>query len=150
MDDKVEKKENIYKKCLTDENYKYWRKVQREQLGISANLYFIFSSAIFGFTLNFLIDKKNEYLCLCQKFPLIISLIPLLISIFYFAKFTDNRLKDFKETSKLFSLCKNEEEVLSETDKTGKLTWEYYNTQVKFLKFGFSFSLIGFFMYIIF
>lgn len=58
MDD-IEKNKSLNKKCLQDPNYKYWRGVQREQLGVSANLYFVFSSAIFGFTLNFLFDKKK-------------------------------------------------------------------------------------------
>ena len=30
-------------------NYKHWREIQRNQLGVSANLYFIFTSAIFGY-----------------------------------------------------------------------------------------------------
>lgn len=84
------------------------------------------------------------------KAPLSISLILLLISLYYFAKFTDNRLKDFRETSRLYSNCKTEEQVLSETDKIGKLTWQYYDNQVEFLKLGFTFSLFGFVSYLIF
>lgn len=146
----IENNGNSKKKCLTDENYKYWRGVQREQLGVSANLYFVFSSAIFGFTLNFLFDNKSECLCFLVKLPLYFSLISLLISICYFAKFTENRLNDFRETSRLYGDCKTEEEVLSATDKIGKLTWEYYYEQVKYLKFGFIFSLCGFVLYLIF
>ena len=44
--EKLKEKKDFY-------NYKYWREVQRNQLGVSANLYFIFSSAIFGYILNF-------------------------------------------------------------------------------------------------
>ena len=69
---------NSKKKCLNDKNYIYWRGVQREQLGVSANLYFVFSSAIFGFTLNFLFDNKSECLCFLVKLPLYFSLISLL------------------------------------------------------------------------
>jgi hypothetical protein len=145
-----EKQNNSKKECLNDKNYKYWRGVQREQLGVSANLYFVFSSAIFGFTLNFLFEKKNEYLHYFIKAPLLFSLILLLISIYYFAKFTENRLKDFKMTSGLYKDCKTEKQVLRETDEIGKLTWKYYHSQVKCLKFGFIFSLCGFVLYLIF
>lgn len=138
------------KKCLQDDNYKYWRGVQRQQLGVSANLYFVFSSAIFGFTLNFLFDKKNECLYLFVESTLFISLFLLLISICYFAKFTENRLKDFKMTSGLYKDCKTEKQVLSETDEIGKLTWKYYYEQVRYLKFGFIFSLCGFVLYLFF
>ena len=141
---------NSKKKCLTDKNYIYWRGVQREQLGVSANLYFVFSSAIFGFTLNFLFDNKSECLCFLVKLPLYFSLISLLISICYFAKFTENRLNDFKMTSGLYKDCKTEKQVLSKTDNIGKLTWSYYYEQVKYLKFGFIFSLVGFVLYLFF
>lgn len=149
MDD-IEENKDSKKKCLKDKNYKYWREVQREQLGVSANLYFVFSSAIFGFTLNFLFDNKSECLCYFIKAPLLISLVLLLISICYFAKFTENRLKDFKMTSGLYKDCKTEKQVLSKTDEVGKLTWEYYYKQVKYLKFGFIFSLCGFVLYLFF
>jgi hypothetical protein len=146
----IENNGNSKKKCLKDQNYKYWRGVQREQLGVSANLYFIFSSAIFGFALNFLFDNKSECLCFLVKLPLYFSLILLLISIFYFAKFNENRLNDFRKTSRLYGDCKTEEEVLSATYNIGKLTWEYYYKQVKCLKWGFVFSLCGFVLYLIF
>ena len=146
----IEKKNEINEECLKDVNYKYWRGVQREQLGVSSNLYFVFSSAIFGFALNFLFEKKNEYLHYFIKAPLLISLILLLISICYFAKFTENRLNDFRKTSRLYGDCKTEEEVLSATDKIGKLTWEYYENQVTFLKLGFTFALVGFVLYLFF
>jgi hypothetical protein len=51
--EKSNKKDEFY-------NYKDWREIQRNQLGISANLYFVFSSAIFGYTLNFLLADKNK------------------------------------------------------------------------------------------
>lgn len=146
----IEENEDSKKKCLQDQNYKYWRGVQREQLGVSANLYFVFSSAIFGFALNFLFDNKSECLCFLVKLPLYFSLILLLISICYFAKFTENRLNDFRKTSRLYGDCKTEEEVLSATDNIGKLTWEYYENQVTFLKLGFTFALVGFVLYLFF
>ena len=146
----IENNRNSKKKCLQDVNYKYWRGVQREQLGVSANLYFVFSSAICGFTLNFLFEKKNEYLHYFIKAPLLISLILLLTSIYYFAKFTENRLNDFRDTSRLYGRCKTEKQVLNETDKIGKLTWQYYENQVTFLKLGFTFALVGFILYLFF
>lgn len=48
--------------------YEYFRSIQREQLGYSANIYFVFSSAIIGFVLNLLIEKKSIIICI----PLII------------------------------------------------------------------------------
>ncbi len=39
-----------------------WRDIQREQLGYSANIYFLFNSAILGFGLDLWINKKAFYL----------------------------------------------------------------------------------------
>ena len=47
--------------CNTNSNYKYWREVQRTQLGISANLYFIFCSAIFRFILKTMQFKISSF-----------------------------------------------------------------------------------------
>ena len=80
-------------------NYKYWREIQRNQLGVSANLFFVITSAIFGFIINLLITEKNKLNCI-SKTLLITSLIFLLISFIFYIVFTQNRLNDFRETSK--------------------------------------------------
>lgn len=124
-------------------DYKYWREVQRNQLGVSANLYFIFSSAIFGYVINFTIVNKDDFFH-CEIYLLIQSLIFLLISFLFYTLFTENRLKDFKRTAELI----NDNSVAIEniprlTKKRGVDSWSYYNLQRYSLLVGFIFALIG-------
>ncbi len=49
------------------DDYRKWRNIQREQLGISANLYMIFSSASIGFVLNLLLDKERHFTLFLKK-----------------------------------------------------------------------------------
>lgn len=148
MEEKIEKKEYNHKKCLKEENYKYWRQVQREQLGISANLYFIFGSAILGFSLNFLINKKDALICE-SKILLIISIFFLIFSLFSYALFTNNRLNDFRDTAGYFNKDKRQKEVSKLTKEIGKRTWLYYDAQRFILFIGFIFALIGIGIYIL-
>lgn len=134
-------------------NYKHWREIQRNQLGTSANLYFVFSSAIFGFILNFLIEK-SYVLFYGEKFFLITAMIFLLISLIFYTFFTENRLKDFQNTAKLIKDVKNYDEIKYYDEITklseaiGKRSWNLYYNQRCFLILGFLFSLIGFSIYI--
>lgn len=138
---KFEKQKLKEKKEFYD--YKYWREVQRNQLGVSANLYFIFSSAIFGYVINFTIVNKDDFFH-CEIYLLIPSLIFLLISFLFYALFTENRLKDFRKTAELI----NDNSVAIEniprlTKKRGVDSWSYYNLQRYSLLVGFIFALIG-------
>lgn len=134
-------------------NYKHWREIQRNQLGTSANLYFVFSSAIFGFILNFLIQNKIT-IENCERFFCILSLLSLFISLLFYACFTENRLKDFQNTAKLIKDIKNYDElkyyneITKLTEAIGKRSWNLYDKQRYFLILGFIFSLIGFVIYI--
>ena len=128
-------------------SYNYWREVQRNQLGTSANLYFIFSSAIFGFTLNFFILEKDLLNCL-EKVIFLFSIIFILISLFFYALFTENRLKDFRMTAQLIFNNKSETEVRQLTSSIGIKTWSYYNLQRYSLFIGFLISLVGFSIYL--
>jgi hypothetical protein len=135
------------KKRIDFYNYNYWRDLQRNQLGTSANLYFVFSSAIFGFTLNFFIAEKNLLKC-PEKIIFTFSLISILISLFFYALFTENRLKDFRKTAQLIDDKKSEIEVRELTKSIGINTWSYYNLQRYSLFIGFLISLIGFSIYL--
>lgn len=123
-------------------NYRYWREVQRNQLGVSANLYFIFTSAIFGFILNFLVGYKSQ-LFHCEKHFLIPSLAFLLISFLFYALFTENRLKDFRKTAELINEKESFENISRLTKKRGINSWSYYDLQRYSLLVGFIFALIG-------
>lgn len=140
------------KSCLLPENvelYRKWREIQRIQLGISANLYLIFASAVLGFDLKFLIEEK-DYINLLFKVPLTISIILLVISHFYYARLTHNRLIDFRLTSYWLKKGKTEFEVARLTRKKGEITWKYYNYQRCTLIIGFLISLVFFGVYIYF
>ncbi len=138
--EKLKEKKDFY-------NYKYWREVQRNQLGVSANLYFIFSSAIFGYILNFLMEKNN-ILFYEEKFFLITSLIFLLISLIFYSIFTENRLQDFRDTANNIDKSLDYDEIRKLTESIGKRSWNLYDKQRCFLILGFGFSLIGFLLYI--
>lgn len=128
-------------------NYKYWREIQRNQLGISSNLYFLFSSAIFGFVLSFILEK-NQCINIYEKCLLIISLIFLLISLFFYVLFTENRLNDFRQTARYINDGKKFDEISKLTESTGDRSWDLYYKQRCFLIQGFVFSLIGFLVYL--
>lgn len=128
-------------------NYKYWREIQRKQLGISANLYFLFSSAVFGFEVNFLIVNK-DILNLVVEVLLALSLFVILISLFSYAIFTDNRLMDFKETARFIDAGKSKNEIKNLTKARGINTWTYYNWQKFSLFAGIAISLLGFSFYL--
>ena len=138
--EKSKKKDEFY-------NYKYWRDIQRNQLGISANLYFVFSSAIFGFELNFLITNKGKLNC-PENITLSFSLIAILISLFFYTIVTDNRLKDFRNTAQLINDGKSNDEIKAATKSAGEKTWSCYNRQRYSVFIGFIISLIGFSIYL--
>jgi len=130
-----------------NELYRYWRGVQREQLGLSANIYMIFGSAILGFLVNFLVTNKCT-IGLFIKIALFIGALLVFCSLFIYSKFTKNRLNDFRNTARLLNSGKNEEEVRKETELLGKRTWELYICQICFLTFGFLISFFGLSIYI--
>lgn len=122
--------------------YRYWRDVQRNQLGISANLYMVFSSAILGYVLNFLVVQRNEAEC-STIIVLTISLSFLILSLIFYGWFTYNRLTDFRRTAQLLYKGKSERTVGILTSKVGNCTWYLYYIQLLWLILGFIFSLIG-------
>ncbi len=124
-----------------------WRDIQRDQLGVSANLYFIFGTAILGYNLDLLINKKN--LLACESIVLLtISESFIILSLFFYALFTNNRLYDFRQTAKYYKQNKTTEEISELTDRIGKNTWLFYRIEMFLLFFGFIFALIGIGIYI--
>lgn len=132
---------------MDNERYRYWREVQRTQLGLSANLYMVFASAILGLVTNFLITKKFK------AGDWTIGLLSLgafliLVSLFFYGWFVQNRLSDFQDTARWFKRGKTEREVGVLTRKNGEFTWTLYKRQRCLLVVGFIISLIGFSIYI--
>jgi hypothetical protein len=138
---KLENK-NTFSENQNEELNKYWREVQREQLGTSANIYMLFSSAILGFVLHFLIEKKDILVCSIMIF-LSIATGFLIFSLGFYGWFTHNRLKDFRKTARYFRFGKKEKEVGELTRDIGIFTWNLYDIQRIFLFLGFIFSVIG-------
>lgn len=131
---------------MDKKRYRYWREVQRTQLGVSANLYMAFASAVFGYIVNFLATK--EFIECVSKVILIIGIVFLLLSLIFYSWFTHNRLKDFRKTAKLFGQGYSETEVSNKTSELGELTWNLYDFQRYCLIAGFIISLLGFSIYI--
>ena len=124
-----------------------WRDIQREQLGYSANIYFLFSSAILGFSLDLWVNKK-DCLSSVSVVLLTISISFIILSLIFYALFTNNRLNDFRQTAKYYKKEKTASEVSELTEKIGERSWLYYYIQIFFLAFGFLFALIGIGIYI--
>lgn len=119
-----------------------WRDIQREQLGYSANIYFLFSSAILGFSLDLWVNKKDILSCVSVVL-LTISISFIILSLIFYALFTNNRLNDFRQTAKYYKKEKTPNEVSELTEKIGERTWLFYYIQILFLALGFVFSLLG-------
>ena len=119
-----------------------WRDIQREQLGYSANIYFLFSSAILGFSLDLWVNKKDTLSCVSVVL-LSISISFIILSLIFYALFTNNRLNDFRQTAKYYKKEKTPNEVSELTEKIGERTWLFYYIQILFLALGFVFSLLG-------
>lgn len=119
-----------------------WRDIQREQLGYSANIYFLFSSAILGFSLDLWVNKKDFLSCISIVL-LTISISFIILSLVFYALFTNNRLNDFRQTAEHYRNKKTVTEVSELTKKIGERTWLFYYIQILFLSLGFVFALIG-------
>lgn len=131
---------------IDNERYRYWREVQRTQLGVSANLYMAFASAVFGYTVNFLVT--TEIIDCVTKVTLIIGIVFLLLSLIFYSWLTHNRLKDFRKTAQLFGEGDSEKEVGNKTSELGELSWNLYDFQRYSLTAGFIISLCGFSIFI--
>lgn len=124
-----------------EQTYFYWRGEQRKQLGVCANLYFLFSSALLGFVVNLLVEKEPKS---CPAIViLIVSSLFLISAVVLFGVFNDNRLKDFRMTARLSGLAKTPKEIEEETDLIGKKTWTCFFWMRGLLFLGFIFSIIG-------
>ena len=122
--------------------YRDWRKAERNQLGLSANLYMVFASAILGYTVNLLVTEKEEVGC-ASLVILSIGICFLLLSLIFYGWFTQNRLADFRKTAQHLNDGKTEHEAGKLTRKIGECTWNLYYLQLLWLVLGFVFSLIG-------
>ena len=132
---------------MDKKRYRYWRDVQRTQLGVSANLYMVFASAILGYIVNFLVTKRDEVGCATMVI-LSISISFLLLTLIFYGCFSYNRLTDFRRTAQLLYKGKSKRTVSILTRKLGECTWYLYYFQLLWLILGFIFSLIGIGIYI--
>jgi len=123
--------------------YNYWREIQRTQLGISSNMYSVFSSGILAYSINILINQKDS-LDNCIVVFISISIVFLISSLVFYSLFTHNRLKDFRKTAQLINNRKSNKETSYLTQEDGEKTWNYYNVQRYLLFIGFVFALIGY------
>ena len=126
---------------------RYWREVQREQLGVTGNLYMVFASAILAYVVNFLLTHKEEISCIINIL-LVFGGVMLLLSLAFHGCFAYNRLKDFRKTARLYKRGKSERAVAFSTKKDGEQTWTFFNFQILSLILGFVLSLLGFIIFI--
>lgn len=139
-------KHNVELKPVNLKLYRFWRDVQRNQLGISANIYMVFASAILGYDVNFLVTKCH--IGCIEKVLLSIAAIFLLLSLLFYGLFVFNRLSDFRETARLYKKGKSEKVVGILTQRIGNCSWYLFYFQILWLGIGFIFALIGLSFYI--
>lgn len=124
-------------------NYKYWREVQRNQLTISSNIFFAFSTVTVGFILNFIVNEKLY--CPLVKKIFLFSIILFLFSIFCYVILNIIKLVDYRKTASLI-YCENTcLEVERKTKLYGKAIWFLFYSQILFTVFGLIITLLTFF-----
>lgn len=123
--------------------YRKWRDVQRDQLGNSANIFFLFASGILAFSVNYLLNQSKE-IDSRIKVVLYCAIILVLISVFFYGFFGNNRLNDFRRTARLLGQGLSEKEVGNKTKEIGERTWIFYNLQKWFLYIGFLSNFIAY------
>src|SRR5690606_10190577 len=126
-------------------DYKYWRGVQRNQLTVSSNIYFGFSTALIGYSLNLLINNgDNLTIGCCVKVILIIGILLNIFSLCFYVIMTNNKLEDYRETSQLILRKESLKEISNKTKRLGERTWEHFNTQKILMIIGFVVCLIAY------
>ena len=146
----MEKNELDFCNCKNEKDslHFYWRETQRKQIGISANIIFLFSSAILGFLVN---NTYTHCKCCFDKIDICVvisSMSFLILSLFFYILFTINRLYDFRKTAKLYKEGKSTKEVENVTHSIGKRTWLFFYGQLLFLLIGFVYVLIYYLRYL--
>lgn len=125
-------------------DYKYWREVQRNQLTIVSNIYFGFSTAIIGFSLNNIVkEEKLRDNCYGNSI-LILGVCFCILSLYYYVLMTNNKLKDYRKTAELISDNQLPSEIKKQTKELGIKTWNLFKIQKCFLLIGFILCLIAY------
>lgn len=119
-------------------NYKYWREVQRKQLTVVSTIYFGFSTALIGHSLNSLMNKNILKGDCCVQTLLISGIILNILSLYFYLQLTNNKLDDYRKTAELIKdISKNFEDINKETKDFGTKTWDLFKLQKTFLIIGF-------------
>ena len=138
----MESKEDMLKEF---QDYKYWREVQRNQLTTSSNIYFGFSSAIIGYSINFLIsDKFKMGINLHIKTLLVVGVSINLLSLIFYAFSANNRLNDYRRTAMEIYDGSTINQIRNRTANYGIKTWDNYTCQKLSFAIGFVLCLIAF------
>lgn len=141
-----DKKEAIEPKWEEFYDYKYWREEQRRQLTIVSNVYFALSSAMIGFTIKYLIDSIDGLSLGCdERIFLLLSIFFNILSLVFYVRLTDNKLKDYRETARMIADKESStDDIKFQTKILGEKTWELFGLQKIFLIIGFVFCILGF------
>jgi hypothetical protein len=140
--------DEITNEDLQNKTYQNWRDIQRKQLGESANLHFIFSGAILGFSISLLL-KDDAVITFCTLFFLTTGMLFILFSIGTYILFMKNRLEDFQTTARGFLYGNDEKAVFKETLKIGERTWDYHFAQRATVYIGFTLIMIGILLFLL-
>jgi len=118
-------------------NYRYWRETQGKQLTIASNVYFGFSSALIGYSINLLIFNSDALNINCwSEVLLILGVLFNLSSLCCYTIMTNNKLKDYRETAKLIALKSTYQTIQIATKRYGERTWGYFLAQKLLMTLG--------------
>lgn len=124
-------------------DYKYWREIQRNQLNTSSNIIFTFCIAIIGFTINYLIEEKNN-ICPVINYIFFISIILYFLSVFFYLSMNITKLLDYRKTAQLIKKGVSYYDIGRETKLVGRITWISFLLEIFFAFLGFLFTIICF------
>lgn len=125
-------------------NYKYWREVQRNQLTISSNIFFTFSTVIIAFIVNYLLkESDNEHIVI--KNLLQLSAFIHILSIILFSLLNFLRLVDYRKTAKLIKAGTEYSKISEQTKLIGQSNWYLFVLQIIFSVLGLFVTLFTFY-----
>lgn len=126
-------------------NYKYWREVQRNQLTTSSDIYFGFSSVLIGYSINFLMSESSPKTTdPYSKTLLAVGIALNLLSLFFYARSANNRLNDYRKTSREIFDGSTPNQIRNWTQIYGEQTWDNYGKQKFSLAIGVVLCLIAY------
>ena len=133
---------------LQQKYFEKWSEHRRKQLDVSSNIYFGFASASLAFMLNTLIKVPTKDIPVYFQILVTISAAFFIISILFYAIFSETRYKNYLMVERYFFQGKSLFEVYKLCQEIYKKIGLYYLLQKIALLLGVIFTLVSFGVYV--